>query len=155
MDKSKKGKVFVYSPISLTVHRTSHFLPWYRNSLIHGLIFLGRMQRIFCSYSHAAIFLLSFHQVPITAGWTEALCGMQGFCPITPLLVLPVVLEDATRRRHHHSICTSDAICEHPRNYLLTTREPIPRRLTHCQTWSDALTIAPQAPNIIKTVNII
>ena len=104
-----------------------------------------------CSAFSAAIamlqfFLLSFHQVPITAGWTEALCGMQDLCPITPLLVLPVVLEVATRRRHHHSICTSDAICEHPRNYLLTTREPIPRCLTLCQTWSDALTVAPRAP---------
>jgi hypothetical protein len=56
---------------------------------------------------------------------------MQGFCPITPLLVL--VFAAATRRRHHHSICSSDAICEHPRNYVLTTREPIPLRLTLCQ----------------------
>jgi hypothetical protein len=87
------------------------------------------------------LFLLSVYQVPITAGWTEALCGMQVFCPISPLLLL--VLKVSTRRRHHHSICSSDAICEHPWKYVLTTREPIPRCLTLCQTWPDALTVAP------------
>ena len=35
----------VYSPISQLVQRTVQFTPWYWNSLFHGLIFLGRMQR--------------------------------------------------------------------------------------------------------------
>ena len=52
-----KVKVVDYGPVSLTVQRTSHFLPWYRNSLIYGFIFLGRMQRnIECSWCHATIF---------------------------------------------------------------------------------------------------
>ena len=46
--------------------------PRYWNSLVHSLISLGRMQRIFCSCSHSHSTNLSFHLVPITAGWTEA-----------------------------------------------------------------------------------
>jgi hypothetical protein len=81
--------------------------------------------------SNCQTHLESVHRVPITAGRTEARCRIQGFYPIAPLLAL--VLEVATRRRHHRSICSSDAICEQTRNYVLTTREPIPRRLTLCQ----------------------
>ena len=48
------------------------YLPRYWNSLSHGLISLGRMQRIFAVEAiHSFVF--SFHQVPITAGWPEAM----------------------------------------------------------------------------------
>ena len=33
---------------------------------------LGRIQSIFCSLCHSQFSIFSFHQVPITAGWTEA-----------------------------------------------------------------------------------
>jgi hypothetical protein len=103
-----------------------------------------------CSAFSAANAMLQFFsfyrstRYPLLLGGQRQFCGMQGFCPITPLLVL--VLTVATRRRHHHSICSRDAICEQPGNYVLTTREPIPSCLTLCQTSPDALTVAPRAP---------
>jgi hypothetical protein len=109
-----------------------------------------------CSAFSAADAMLQFFpfyrstKYPLLLGGQRHFFGMQGFCPITPLLVL--VLKDATRRRHHHSICSSDAICEHPWNYVRTTREPIPSCLTLCQTWSDALTVAPRAPTSCGTI---
>ena len=47
---------------------------------------LGRIQRIFCSWCHSQSFQFSFHQVPITAGWTEA-AWYERFCPTLYTLI--------------------------------------------------------------------
>ena len=68
-----KVKVYVYSPD--IPRRTADFTLitlGYWNSSFHSLISLGRLQCIFCSWIHSHNINVSFHLVPITAGWTEA-----------------------------------------------------------------------------------
>ena len=68
--------VYVYSLISHRVQQTSHNLhPWHRNSLLYSLISSGENSAL--AHFAAAIanyynLACSFHQVPITVGWTEA-----------------------------------------------------------------------------------
>ena len=71
--KGKKVKMYVYSPdISRTSEDCALITRRYWNSLFYNRISMERMQRIFCSWSHSHNFNFSFHLVPITAGWTEA-----------------------------------------------------------------------------------
>ena len=68
----------------------------YWNSLCHDLIFLGRMQRIFCSCSHSnSTIFFSFHLVPLLLGgqrrcgfkagqWLSHMTSVAGIEPRTP-----------------------------------------------------------------------
>ena len=73
---SNKCKMYVYSLISPWVHQTSYNLqPWYWNSLVYSLISSGEnsaFARFAAALDNHYNLAFSFHQVPITAGWTDA-----------------------------------------------------------------------------------
>ena len=81
--------IVLISP-SAEFSRLHNLHPWYRNSLLYGLISSGENSAHFLqlmtyhnAISHFTILHFSFHQVPITAGWTEAV-WYERFYP-TPL----------------------------------------------------------------------
>ena len=67
--------VHVYSPVIPVGSADYNLHPWYWNTLFYSLISSGENSAF--AYFAAAIanhynLAFSFHQVPITAGWTEA-----------------------------------------------------------------------------------
>ena len=60
----------VWYPIEFS--RLHNLHPWYWNSLLHGLISSGENSAHFLQLLPFTILHCWFHQVPITAGWTEA-----------------------------------------------------------------------------------
>jgi hypothetical protein len=71
-----KSKVHVYNAdIPVSSADVMQFTPWYWNSLYYGLISLGRMRRKFLLFAVHTIhdFDFPFYEVPITAGWPEAM----------------------------------------------------------------------------------
>ena len=71
----------VWYPIEFS--RLHNLHPWYYNSVLYGLISSGENSVHFLQQLPFTILHCSFHQVPITAGWTEA-AWYKKACP-TPL----------------------------------------------------------------------
>ena len=74
--------VRVYSPdIPVGSADLTLITPMYWNKLFHSLNSMGRMQRTFNPFTQ---YQFSFHLVPITAEWTEAVwiqsLPLEGFC---------------------------------------------------------------------------
>ena len=61
----------VWYPIEFS--RLHNLHPWYWNSLLYGLISSGENSAHFLQLLPFTILHSSFHQVPITAGWTEGM----------------------------------------------------------------------------------
>ena len=75
--------VDVYSLISPWVQQTLQFTPLVLELSYTVASPLGRIQRIFCSWCHSQFSNFLFHQVPITAGWAEAVWN-EKFAPPPP-----------------------------------------------------------------------
>ena len=73
--KRKRKRVCLQSEIPIEFSRLYNLRPWYWNSFLYSLISSGENS----AFAHFAAAIanhynlaFSFHQVPITAGWTEA-----------------------------------------------------------------------------------
>ena len=60
----------VWCPIEFS--RLHNLHPWYWNSLLYCLISCGENSVHFLQLMPFTVLHVSFHQIPITAGWTEA-----------------------------------------------------------------------------------